>query len=119
VRPSRPISRLSAFDDGGAIVLRPGGDTALDETFELSPADSGDESPVVACGDVRKGTGEYDVGIGLTDVEVNGTSEASGTVTIGNTGVDVVAVAVGSEETDESTAIRVGESFSDRFQTDQ
>jgi len=64
----RPGSRPSAFDDGDTVALRPGGGTALDETFELSPADSGDESPVVGCGDLRDGTGEYDVDIVFTDV---------------------------------------------------
>jgi len=95
------------------------GDAALDETFELSPSDFDDESTVVAYDDVREDTGEYDVSIGLADVEVDGTSKASETVAIGDAGEDMVAVVVGSDEMDEPIAIRVGDSFSDRLRTDQ
>ena len=97
---------------GGSVDVRgPAGDTALAETFDLPSADSDEESNLVAYDDVWGTPGAYEVTVDL-DTTVEGTSRASATVSIDDTESEMVGVALGSDETDEPIAIRVGESLS-------
>lgn len=107
------LNEMDRTVSGSVEVTDPDGDTALEATFDLSPMDSDEESNVVAYDDVWEAAGDYDVSIELTDVDIEGTSQASKTVTIDDTTENMVAIAVGSDETDEPVAIRVGDSFSD------
>jgi hypothetical protein len=101
---------------GTVTVTDPAGETALSESFELSPSsDEGDESDedgVRAYEDVWTDSGTYEASVEL-DGEVDGESTASTSFSIGNTDEEMLAVAVGGEEFDEPIAFRTGEQLSD------
>lgn len=104
---------------GGSVDVRgPAGSTALAETFDLPSADSDEESNFVAYDDVWATSGAYEVTVDL-DTTVEGASRASVTVSIDDTESEMVGVALGSDETDEPIAIRVGESLSAFTQNDR
>jgi hypothetical protein len=106
---ARPIA-------GSIEVVGPGGDTALDDTFDLiSATPDGEEegSNVAAYGDVWTETGSYEVSVSLDDTEIDGTSQASDTVTIQNTDEEMLGIALGAESEDEPISFQVGESLTD------
>lgn len=102
---------------GSITVVDPAGETALDETFDISSSnteDSGDDDQSVAVyDDVWDGSGTYEVTVELSDVEIDGESQASATVAIDNPDEQKLAVGLGTGETDDPIEFRVGESLSD------
>jgi hypothetical protein len=111
------LNQLNREISGSIGVIDPAGNTTLDETFDVPSTESDEGSNVVAYDDVWTDTGEYEISVELTDMEIEGSSRASRTVPIENTEEDMVAVSVGSGDEDEPIAIRVGESFSDFART--
>ena len=131
----RLLKEVNVFNEinrpvaGSIVVTDPDGDTALDETFDLAASDdedegsnsgsdngssSGDDDQSLAVyGDVWTGSGSYEVSVELDGTEIDGQSQASGTVTINNPDEEMLAVALGSGEMDEPIDFRVGESLSD------
>lgn len=107
------LNQLNREVSGSVTVTDLAGDTVLDRTFDAPSTEANGESNVVAYDDVWDGTGKYRIRVKLTDIELEGTSQASETVHIGNTGEDMVGVFVGSGIESEPIAIRVGTSFSD------
>ncbi|SFC51841.1 hypothetical protein SAMN05444422_109194 [Halobiforma haloterrestris] len=123
---NRLLEQVNVFNEtdqriGGSIVIRgPGGDTVLDETFDIAPSDSeddeddgDDEQSTAVYDDVWDGSGAYEATVELDDTEIDGESEATATVTIDDPDEEMLAVPLGSEEVDEPIAFRVGESLSD------
>jgi len=101
---------------GSIEVVGPGGDTDLDDTFALISATSDGEedgSNVAAYGDVWTETGSYEVSVSLDDTDIDGTSEASDTVSIEDADEEMLGIALGAESEDEPITFRVGESFTD------
>lgn len=101
---------------GSIEVVSPGGDTTLDDTFDLisaTPDGGEDGSNVAAYGDVWTETGSYEVTVTLDGAEIDGTSEASDTVTIQDTEEEMLGIALGAKSEDEPIAFHVGESFTD------
>lgn len=113
------LNQLNREVSGSVEVIGPAGNTALNKTFDVPSTESDEGSNIVAYDNVWTDTGEYEVSVELADVEIEGTSEASRTVTVGNTEDDMIAVSVGSGEEDEPIAIRAGESFSDFARTNE
>lgn len=113
------LNQLNREVSGSIEVTDPAGTTVLEETFDVSSTESDEGSNIVAYQDVWTETGEYEVSVELTDVEIDGTSQASRTVTIENTEEQMVAVSIGSGDEDEPIAILVGESFSDFARTNE
>jgi len=113
------LNQLNREVSGSVEVVGPGGDTVLDETFDAPSREAEGESNVVAYDNVWKGTGEYQINVELTDIEIEGVSQVNEAVTIENTDEEMVAVAIGSGEEDEPIAVRVGESLSDFGQTNE
>ena len=111
------FNETSQAVSGSVTVTDPGGDTALDETFDVASSDADEESNIAAYGDVWGDTGEYEISVEL-DTEIEGTTEASETVTIENTDDEMVGIALGNDEEDEVIAISVGESLSDFAEED-
>ncbi|GAA0668777.1 twin-arginine translocation signal domain-containing protein [Natronoarchaeum mannanilyticum] len=127
----RLLEEVNVFNEtnrrvGGSItVVDPAGDTVLDETFDLAASDdedgsgsgnessSEDEQSTAVYDDVWTESGSYEVTVELPDTEIDGQSQASGTVTIDDTDEEMLAVALGSGEVDEPIGFRVGESLSD------
>ncbi len=101
--------------EGSIEVVDPAGDTALEETFDLAPADSEDneEDSGATYADVWTETGSYEISVELANTEVDGISQATETMTIDDTDEEMVGIALGSDEEDEAIAFRVGESLSD------
>jgi hypothetical protein len=99
--------------DGSVTVVGPDGETRLDESFTLAGNSGGnDESDAGTYGDVWSGTGSYEVSVEL-DKAVNGVSSASETVTIDDTGDQLLVVAIGSGDVDETIAFGVGDGLTD------
>lgn len=113
------LNQLNREVSGSVDVTDPGGNTVLDETFEVPPKESDGESNVLAYDDVWRDTGDYQIDVELTDIELEGISQVSETVSIEDTDEEMVAVAVGSGKEDEPIAIRVGESLSEFGQTSE
>lgn len=113
------LNQLNRAVSGSVEVVDPTGDSVLDETFEVPSKESSGESNVLAYDDVWRSAGDYQISVELTDVELEGVSQANETVSIENTDEEMVAVAVGSGEENEPIAIRVGESLSDFGQTNE
>ena len=101
---------------GSIEVVGPGGDTTLDDTFDLisaTPDGGEDGSNVAAYGEVWTKTGSYEVRVSINDAKIDGTSEASDTVTIGDTDEEMVGVTLGGGTEGDAIKFRVGESFTD------
>jgi len=107
------LNQLNREVSGSIEVVDPAGDTVLDETFDVPSTESDEGSNIVAYGDVWTDTGEYEVGVEIADVEIEGTSQASRTVRIENTDEQMIAVSIGSGDGNEPIAVRVGESLSE------
>jgi hypothetical protein len=111
------LNQMNREVSGSIEVTDPAGTTVLDETFDVPSTESDEGSNVVGYEDVWAETGEYGVSVELADVEIEGTSQASRTVSIENTEEQMVAASIGSGDEDEPIAILVGESLSDFAQT--
>jgi hypothetical protein len=121
---NRLLEQVNVFNEtdrrigGSIVVVDPDGDTALDETFDIAPSDSGnddgdDEQSVAVYDDVWDGAGTYEVTVELDATDIDGESRASETVPIDDPDAEMVAVVLGSEEVDDPIGFRVGESLSD------
>ena len=112
------LNQMDQDIEGSVTVIDPAGDTALNETFNAPSKEDPGEGNIATYGDVWGDTGDYEISVELTNAEVEGTSQASKTVTIDDTDEDRVGIAPGRNETDEPIPIRVGESLSDFGQTE-
>ncbi|WP_053947120.1 hypothetical protein [Halolamina sediminis] len=99
--------------EGSIVVTDPAGETALDTTFDLASSESEDGNSTATYDDVWGEAGAYEVTLELTDTEIAGTSSASQTVAIDDPEEQMLAAALGSSETDEPIAFRVGTSLSE------
>ncbi|WP_245800622.1 hypothetical protein [Natrinema saccharevitans] len=124
----RLLEQVNVFNEtdrrvtGSIAVVDPAGETALDETFDLAPSDSGDdegaasgddEQSVAVYDDVWGEAGSYEANVELTGTDIDGQSQASEMVTIDDSDEQLLGVALGSEAVDEPIGFRVGESLSD------
>ncbi|OAQ51324.1 hypothetical protein HTG_17455 [Natrinema mahii] len=124
----RLLEQVNVFNEtdrrvaGSIAVVDPAGETALDETFDLAPSDSGDdegaasgddEQSVAVYDDVWGEAGAYEATVELTGTDIDGQSQASETVTIDDPDEQLLGVALGSETVDEPIGFRVGESLSE------
>jgi hypothetical protein len=107
------LNQLGRTVSGSIEIAGPSDETVLAEAFDAPSTESGGESNVVAYDDVWEETGAHGVAIELTDVELEGVSRASETVSIGDVDEEMVGVLVGSGIEDEPIAIRAGESLSE------
>lgn len=107
------LNQLGRTVSGSIEIAGPSGGTVLTETFEAPSTESGGESNVVAYDDVWEETGAHRVEVELTDVELEGVSQTSEAVSIGDVDEEMVGVLVGSGIKDEPIAIRAGESLSE------
>ena len=101
--------------DGRIEVVDPAGDTVLDESYELAPhGEAGDEqdSNFAAYGDVWTETGSYEVSVELTNVEIEGVSQAGETVSVEDTDSEMLGVTLGAENGD-PILIEVGDDLSE------
>ncbi len=113
------LNQLNREVSGSVTVTTSAGDTVLDETFAVPSKDADGESNVLAYDDVWQDADEYGIDVELTDVVLEGVSQATETVRIEDTDEEMAAVAVGSGREDEPIAIRVGESLSDFGRTSE
>jgi hypothetical protein len=113
------LNQLNREVSGSVTVTTSAGDTVLDETFAVPSKDADGESNILAYDGVWRDAGEYRVSVELTDVALEGISQANETVRIEDTEEEMIAVAVGSGKEDEPIAIRVGESLSDFGRTSE
>ncbi len=88
--------------EGSIEVVDPAGDTALEKTFDLGHEEDQNS------GDVLGATGEYAVSVELMNTEIEGSSQASKTVSIDDTDEERVGVVFNTNETYEPIVIRVG-----------
>ena len=88
--------------EGSIEVVGPGGDTALEETFELEHEQDQNSD------DVLGATGEYAVSVELTNTEIAGSSRANETVSIDDTDEQKVGVVFNTNEEYDPIVIRVG-----------
>ena len=88
--------------EGSIEVVDPAGDTALEKTFNLGHEEDQNS------GDVLGATGEYAVSVELINTEIEGSSQASKTVSIDDTDEERVGVVFNTNETYEPIVIRVG-----------
>jgi hypothetical protein len=87
---------------GSIEVVGPAGDTALERRFDLEHEQDQNN------GDVFTDTGEYTVSVELTNTEIEGSSQASKTVSIDDTDEERVGVVFNTNEEYEPIVIRVG-----------
>jgi len=87
---------------GSIEVVDPAGDTALEKTFDLEHEQ--DQNT----GEVLGATGEYAVSVELANTEIEGSSQASRTVSIDDTDEQRVGVVLNTNEEYEPIVIRVG-----------
>jgi hypothetical protein len=107
------LNQLGREVSGSVTVTGPAGATVLDETFEVPSTEADDDSNIVAYDDVWRATGEYEISAELSDIEIEGSSQARESARIENADEEMVAVSVRAGDTTEPIAIRVGESLSD------
>jgi hypothetical protein len=88
--------------EGSIEVVDPTGDTALETTFELTHEQDQNSS------DVLGATGEYAVSVELTNTEIEGSSQASKTVSIDDPDQERIGVVFNTNEKFEPIVIRVG-----------
>jgi hypothetical protein len=114
---SQFLEHVNVFNEtgrrvGGSVeVVGPDGTTVLDGTFDLISTDSetADGSNFTAYADVWSGSGSYEVAVALDDAEIAGTSRATETVQIADPDKEMLAIALGADDTDEPSAFRVAE----------
>jgi len=111
------LNQLGREVSGSVEVVGPSGETVLNRTFDAPSTETDEDSNTITYADVWKDTGEYIITIELADVELEGISQTSETVSITDTEAEMVAASIGSGNEEEPIAILVGESFSDFEQT--
>lgn len=130
----RLLEEVNVFNEsnqpvaGSIVVADPDGDTVLDDVFDLAASDNedsgsesgsdngsttGDDQSAAVYDDVWTRSGSYEVTVEIDNAEIDGQSQANGTVTIDNPDEQMLAVVLGSAELDEPIGFRVGESLSD------
>jgi hypothetical protein len=87
---------------GSIEVVDPAGDTALEKTFDVEQGQDQNS------GDVLGATGEYAVSVELVNTEIEGSSQASKTVSIDDTDEERIGVVFNTNEEYEPIVIRVG-----------
>lgn len=107
------LNQLGREVSGSVEVVDPSGEAVLDKTFDAPSTETDGESNTVTYADVWTDPGEYEITVELADVELEGTSQASETISITDTEAEMVAASIGSGVEDEPIAIVAGESFSD------
>lgn len=103
--------------EGTIAIVGPDGETRLDESFSIAESlgsGEADTDEAVTYGDVWAGTGSYEVSVDL-DGELDGVSEATETVSVDDPDDDMLMILLGSEDTEETIAFSVGDSFTDAF----
>ncbi|MFC4408189.1 hypothetical protein [Haloarchaeobius iranensis] len=113
------LNQLNREISGSIEVVGPTGATLLDTAFTAPSTEADNESNIVAYSDVWTDAGSYAVSIVLTDIELEGVSQASREITIDDTEADMLAISIGSGDETEPIAFRVGESFSEFGQTSE
>ncbi|SFS92413.1 hypothetical protein SAMN04488556_3410 [Halostagnicola kamekurae] len=125
---SQILEQVNVFNEtnqpvtGAITIVDPAGDTVLDETFDLAASDSeesdnesssSDENQSLAVyDDVWTESGSYEVAVEL-DSEIDGQSQANGTVTIDTPDEQKLAAALGTDDADRPIDFRVGKSLSE------
>jgi hypothetical protein len=99
---------------GNITVAGPDGETRLDEEFTLSEADNDDDDNGGIFDDTWTDAGSYEVTVELED-PVNGTETASETVSIEDTGDEMLVVVLGDDELEDDISFRVGDSLTDAW----
>ena len=114
LKPVRDITSDVALDEvnvfnmadrqinGSIEVVDPAGDTALERTFDLEHEQDQNS------GDVFGATGNYSVSVELMNTEIEGSSQASKTVSIDDTDEERVGVVFNTNVEYEPIVIRVG-----------
>jgi hypothetical protein len=101
--------------DGNIKVLDPAGETVLVGKYGLAAkGEAGDEkdSNFAAYDDVWTEAGSYEVNIELTNVEIDGVSQASETVSVEDTGSEMLGVMLGAKD-DDPIIFEVGDDLSE------
>jgi len=88
--------------EGSIEVVDPAGDTVLEETFDLEHEQDQNSGGVVGA------SGEYAVEVELTNTEIEGTSQATKTVTIDDTDEQRIGVVFNTDEEHDPIVVRVG-----------
>lgn len=107
------LNQLTRTVRGSVTVVDPGDETVLDRVFDVPSTEADGESNLVAYADIWTEPGAYEIRVELTNLSLEGVSQATRTVDIDDTTAEMVAVSIGARDGSEPIAIRVGESFSD------
>ncbi len=99
--------------DGSVTVTGPDGETRLDEEFSVHAEEQDvDEEGSGVYEDVWAGEGSYDVAVAFDD-PVEDVTAASKTVSVSDPDDEMLVIAVGSDDIDETVAFRVGDTLTD------
>ena len=98
--------------DGSITVVGPDDETLLDESFSIAPGEENGEDNTATYDSVWTETGSYEVTVQFDD-PVEEVSTATETVTVEDTGDDVLLVVVGADEVEETVLFSLGDSFTD------
>jgi hypothetical protein len=88
--------------EGSIEVVDPAGDTALEKTFDLEHEQDQNSGGVLGA------TGEYAVSVELTNTEIEGSSQASKTVSLDDTADERIGVVFNTDEEYDPIVVRVG-----------
>lgn len=97
---------------GTITVVGPSDETRLEESFEVATTDSNDEGNIGTFADVWTEAGSYEVTLEL-DEDVEGRSMASETVSVTDTGDEMLGIRVGSDEVDEPFEFEIADDLTD------
>lgn len=103
---------------GTVKIIDPSDKTVLSESFELPPEtedtdEENEEDGMTAYEDVWTDPGTYEASVELDESEVQGESTGLSSISIDNTGEEMLAIAFGADEFDDAIGFRVGESLSE------
>lgn len=98
---------------GSIEIIGPGGDTPLEEAFDLVPpedseADNHAKNSGATYDDVWTDAGEYGVSVELTNTNIEDTTSAEETVNIADTDAEMLGVTLGPDGRDEAILLRAG-----------
>lgn len=108
--------------EGSIVVTDSGGETVLDDSFDLPPSDdengdgdsSGDDEGASVFEDVWTGSDTYEASVTLADgFDVQGETEASASVSIDDPDESKLAVAFGADEFEDGITFATGEKLSE------
>lgn len=99
---------------GSVEIVGPGGETVLNGSFDLVPAegsDAGDaeKNTAVTDDDVWTGAGAYEVSVELGNTAIEGTTGTSETGSVADPGAEMLGVTLGPEAGDEAILVRVSD----------